>query len=329
MKPFLSKSVSFKKKKWMIFLALALFSSGMDKNFLFIMDRGVTNKVSFDHYGPNKVPLKMLYNIESTIEAFPFFDGEIQEESRSFSSWEEELASLPEDTLELDSLEEFISESSFKVESLDLEILSTLQEPLPTISSLEPTLEDSIWHISYIPWFGAAEAPENGEIGLWADGWFIAHRHTPNGAKIASFINQVEVDGQIYVLDDTWISTDLITSEEVARIRARGGITFQTCIDESTNQMVHYAPISLEYPYIFVQYPYTIHDTSAIGYWPDSTPSLSQPTLGVNQKDTPNQPGMNSSKPEENDFELFEEEDQSFQMIESFEENPQSLSPDF
>ncbi len=166
---------------------------------------------------------------------------------------------------------------------------SIIEEPSDPV--LEP-IKEEIWSISYVPWQGADSAPLDGSIGLWADGWFIAHRHTPNGQKIASFVPKIELDGQLYIMDDTWISSDEITLEEIARIRANNGITLQTCIDEVTNYMVHYrpAPGFSGYSYCFSQYPYTIHDTLAIGYDPlQATPKqdvvetmLDDPTLESN-----------------------------------------------
>ncbi len=153
--------------------------------------------------------------------------------------------------------------------------ISSLVEA-PSLDHLETPDSLEVWSISYIPWRDALNAPEDGSIGLWADGWFIVHRTTPNGQKIASFVSQIEVDGQLYVLDDTWVTSDEITLDEIKRIRANQGITFQTCIDETTNQMVHYRPAPGQegYPYTFSHYPYTTNDTLAIGY----TPGLDGPS---------------------------------------------------
>lgn len=332
MKSFLSKSTLSKKKRWMTLLAFALISSGMDKHSLVVYGQGLTHKVSFDQQGPQRIPLKMLYNLENVIECFPDLSLETMEENSTLPSKGEEIVLFQEEVLIPSIEEELIVEDSFKVNALDSITPSlspeTFQDPAP-LPEVIPEPEDPVWHLSYIPWFNALEAPENGEIGLWADGWFIAHRHTPNGAKIATLVEQIEVDGQLYVLDDAWISTDLITQDEVARIRAKGGITLQTCIDQTTNQMVHYAPLGAGYPYTFVQFPYTIHDTPAIGYWPDDAPSIQtptdseptysqpvnvEPTFVISQPENPEEPTF---KPSESDFELFEEE--TFQLVEEME----------
>lgn len=175
-----------------------------------------------------------------------------------------------------------------------------LEKPCdPLVESLEG---EEIWSISYIPCQGADSAPLDGSIGLWADGWFIAHRHTPNGQKIASFVPKIEMDGQLYIMDDTWISSDEITLDEIARIRANNGITFQTCIDEATNYMVHYrpAPGFSGYSYCFSQYPYTVHDTLAVGYDPLQA-SLKQDGVEIMADDPTLEPDLSLtfSKPKE------------------------------
>ncbi len=159
----------------------------------------------------------------------------------------------------------------------------TLEIPPQKENSIldDPSIPEEIWSISYIPWQGQTSAPLDGRIGLWADGWFIAHRNTPNGQKIASLVAQIEVDGQFYSFDETWIASDEITPDEIARIRAHNGLTFQTCIDDKTNQMVHYRPALgfSGYSYQFIQYPYTIHDTVAIGYLPTQVESPTSSSL--------------------------------------------------
>lgn len=178
-----------------------------------------------------------------------------------------------------------------------------LEEPSDPIG--EPVAVEEIWSISYIPWQGADSAPLDGSIGLWADGWFIAHRHTPNGQKIASFVPKIEVDGQLYIMDDTWISSDEITLEEIVRIRANHGLTLQTCIDDMTNYMVHYrpAPGFSGYSYCFSQYPYTVHDTIAVGYDPLQA-SLKPDEVEIMAEDPTLEPDLSLgfSKPKEEDI---------------------------
>ncbi len=128
-------------------------------------------------------------------------------------------------------------------------------------------VDNGIWSISYCYSFGAADAPADGSIGLWAEGWFIVHDYMPNGQKITSLPAMVEVDGQIYRYSTHWYSGMYITTEEVARVRANGGITFQTCSVNNTNLMVHYDPVGGAYPYSFENYPYCSSDTEAVGYY--------------------------------------------------------------
>lgn len=168
-----------------------------------------------------------------------------------------------------------------------------------TDGSSQPA-DDGIWHIHYIPTRGALSAPADGEIGLWADGWFIAHSGLENGDRIATFPPRVEVDGRTYHLSDTWVSEDAITPQEVARIRANDGIAFQTCIDDATNWMAHYEPDGAGYGYQFTNYPYTVNDDASIGYYPQdysgSTPAVPVQTTG-----------QQNSASDESGFQAFDE----------------------
>lgn len=127
--------------------------------------------------------------------------------------------------------------------------------------------DDGIWHISYVPAWGAGSAPEDGSIGIWADGWFIAHSGMINGDTIASLPQYVEVDGQVYTMTDTWVSGDSVSTEEIARARANNGIVFQTCITDTTNRLVHYEPVNRSgYAYNFTSFPYTANDAVVFGF---------------------------------------------------------------
>lgn len=126
--------------------------------------------------------------------------------------------------------------------------------------------ENQIWPVHYVSSWGASSAPADGSVGLWADGWFIAHSNMVNGDMIASQPAYVEVDGQIYALRNSWVSDDYITTDEVARARANNGIVFQTCITDTTNRLVHYEPVDGPgYPYQFDQFPYTVSDHAILG----------------------------------------------------------------
>lgn len=126
------------------------------------------------------------------------------------------------------------------------------------------------WHVDYVPCWGSNSAPADGSIGIWADGWFIAHSGTINGKIIASAPSYIEVDSQVYVLADLWITGDSISAEEVARARANNGIVFQTCITDSENYLVHYEPVDGPgYPYDFDNFPYTKWDLILFGLQED------------------------------------------------------------
>lgn len=148
------------------------------------------------------------------------------------------------------------------------------EEPVQTSVAQEPVAQaaapaDNIWHVSYVYCQGASAAPADGSVGLWAEGWFIAHNYTANGQMISSMPEYVEVDGQVYQYAYSWQAGDMITEDEVAQIRSGGGITFQTCITSDLNLMVHYNPVGAAYPYTFTYYPYCSTDTAAIGYYPE------------------------------------------------------------
>lgn len=148
------------------------------------------------------------------------------------------------------------------------EMMEEVPAAAPAAQQAAP-VDDGIWHIQYVSARDALSAPEDGSIGLWADGWFIAHSHMPNGDKIATFPPRVEVDGKIYRLADKWVAGDILTADEVARVRCHDGIVFQTCITDTTNWMVLYEPEGAGYGYQFAHYPYTVNDTKAFGYYPE------------------------------------------------------------
>ncbi|MBF0580573.1 hypothetical protein IM774_12565 [Erysipelotrichaceae bacterium RD49] len=141
--------------------------------------------------------------------------------------------------------------------------------PVETPAPAQPASligSDGIWHITYVPAWGAGSAPADGSIGIWADGWFIAHSGMINGDTIASLPQYVEVDGQVYTMTDTWVSGDSVDTNEIARARANNGIVFQTCITETTNRLVHYEPVNgAGYAYNFTSFPYTAQDAVIFG----------------------------------------------------------------
>lgn len=141
--------------------------------------------------------------------------------------------------------------------------------PAPTAVpvSQPAAAQDNVWHITYVPAWGAGSAPADGSIGIWADGWFIAHSGMINGDTIATLPQYVEVDGQVYQMTDTWVANDSVSTEEIARARANNGIVFQTCITDTTNRMVHYEPVNGSgYAYNFTSFPYTANDAVVFGF---------------------------------------------------------------
>lgn len=122
------------------------------------------------------------------------------------------------------------------------------------------------WSVNYVPSWGSTSAPEDGSIGIWADGWFIVHSGPVNGNVIFSMPESVEVDKQIYFFTELWIAGDSIDTHEIARVRANHGIVFQTCVSEDLNLLVHYEPAGGDgYPYEFIEFPYTVNDGIVFG----------------------------------------------------------------
>ena len=165
-------------------------------------------------------------------------------------------------------------ESSQPVESVPAAEVLTETEPVEPTPEIQPQpepavepVDDGIWHVSYVYSMWASDAPADGSVDLWAEGWFIAHDYTANGQKISSLPALVEVDGRLYQYSSSWISGAYITDAEVCQIRANGGITFQTCHGSASNLMVHYDPVGAPYPYSFENYPFCSSDTEAIGYY--------------------------------------------------------------
>lgn len=127
--------------------------------------------------------------------------------------------------------------------------------------------QDNIWHVSYSRQYGVGSAPADGSVMEWAQGWFAAHRGMWGGEMIASCPPYVEVDGRVYKFAYSWVDDDDIYEEDVRQVRADNGISFQTCITETTNLMVHYVPVGAGYPYSWEIYPYVTTDGEYIGFW--------------------------------------------------------------
>lgn len=67
--------------------------------------------------------------------------------------------------------------------------------------------------------------------------------------------------------DKAVAESDDIDEADVIQVRADNGITFQTCITDTTNLMVHYVPVGAGSPYSWEIYPYVTTDGEYIGFW--------------------------------------------------------------
>lgn len=115
-----------------------------------------------------------------------------------------------------------------------------------TTETTEAAAEDEpadVWHVSYIPYYGASSAPDDGSVGEWADGYFIAHDWSANGVMIMSCPEYVEVDGVLYEFagSTTYTRDTYYEDGPEAFAHAGGGIGFQTCYG-TVYLVTHYVP---------------------------------------------------------------------------------------
>lgn len=93
-----------------------------------------------------------------------------------------------------------------------------------------------------------AAAPENGELGLWADGYYVAHDWSRPGRAILRMGpgDDVCVDGRrLRVLGTFRISRKATYGEVREKARACAGtgdvVMFQSCIDGTDDNLVAYS----------------------------------------------------------------------------------------
>lgn len=104
---------------------------------------------------------------------------------------------------------------------------------------------DGAWHINYSNAYGTGSAASDGSVTKWADGYYIAHNWSDNGAKITGRTEYVEVDGQTYRLAGSQeVSRDTTWEEVEGWVHANGGIGMQTCVEGGGYLINHYEPVN-------------------------------------------------------------------------------------
>lgn len=124
------------------------------------------------------------------------------------------------------------------------EAASSAGQTVAEASDAEPDAEPAdVWHVSYVSSYGSSSAPDDGSVGEWADGYFIAHDWSANGERIAACPTYVEVDGQLYrFVGSTTFTRDTYYEDGPEQFtHADGGIGFQTCYG-SVYLVTHYVP---------------------------------------------------------------------------------------
>ncbi len=239
----------------------AVFGSQTGESLYMTLD-GVTEMVCADaHWGSRKqVALKELDLIEEAAKD-------------DFMTRQNELKALEEAKKEQEQAATIAAQAAPTAQNPVIEEAAQTSVSTPAAQSeaapqAAPAV-DPVWHVAYVNCFGAGSAPADGSVGQWAEGWFIAHNYMPSGQMISSMPEFVEIDGRVYQFAYSWTADDSITEAEIAQIRANGGITFQTCITDSLNLMVHYNPTDAAYPYSFTNYPFCATDGAALGYYPE------------------------------------------------------------
>lgn len=104
---------------------------------------------------------------------------------------------------------------------------------------------DGAWHINYSNAYGTGSAASDGSVTKWADGYYIAHNWSDNGAKITGRTEYVEVDGKTYRLAGSQeVSRDTTWEEVEGWVHANGGIGMQTCVEGGGYLINHYEPVN-------------------------------------------------------------------------------------
>lgn len=103
---------------------------------------------------------------------------------------------------------------------------------------------DGVWHLQYHNDYGSASGDASGALTQWADGYYIAHNWSDNGARISSQPEYVEVDGRTYRLAGSQeVSRDTTWEDIEGWVHQNGGIGMQTCVEGGGYLVNHYEPV--------------------------------------------------------------------------------------
>lgn len=121
----------------------------------------------------------------------------------------------------------------------------TVEQRSEQIASIQPAQAEKgqpVWYVSYVNCRGADSAPADGSVGLYKDGWFVAHSHLWGGMMIASQPEYVVVDGITYQRAYSKIIGEHEYPGMEEEIHFQDGIMFQTCAGPENNLLVFYHP---------------------------------------------------------------------------------------
>ena len=133
--------------------------------------------------------------------------------------------------------------SSYAASLLDTLLVS--QRASEGAAALDEAMDAVVWVVPYHDDF-LGLAAEDDSVTQWMDGFFLAHRWSENGERIASMPTYVSVDGLLYRYVSSITVPKGTTWEEVEGfIQANGGIGFETCVDSEGSEylLTHYEPL--------------------------------------------------------------------------------------
>ena len=139
----------------------------------------------------------------------------------------------------------FIAQMSAQALSLS-DASCTRQKAIEAGDSLLAAMDAVVWDVAYHDDF-LGQAADDGSVTQWAEGFFLAHRWSANGKRIASLPAYVRVDGRLYrYVSSTTVQRGTLWEDIEGFVHENGGIGFETCVDdadESAYLITHYEPL--------------------------------------------------------------------------------------
>lgn len=139
----------------------------------------------------------------------------------------------------------FTAQLSAHAHSL-LDASLTMQAATEAETALHVAMDAVVWNVDYHDDF-LGQAADDGSVTQWEDGFFLAHRWSANGKRIASMPTYVRVNGQLYrYVSAITVPQGTMWKDIEGFVHANGGIGFETCVDgtdESAYLITHYEPI--------------------------------------------------------------------------------------